>query len=193
MTNVGPSLPMPRGPPGAWSSHVGYCAQNNPGATSAVDLLTGERASHSQQTRPCRLTHRSCCRCYAYTVECRGPRHAHPQQGLRAARYCIGLIPLRKKIRSRRRRCCCEFFFLAVKGLFFLILSLLAQSTVRHQTKPVLICWGHAMHTPTRIAGHKAVVEFLPENLPFIYIDTNIIYYMIVNKTHVQIEKKKGK
>jgi len=49
------------------------------------------------------------------------------------------------------------------------------------------------MHTPTRIASHKAVVEFLPENLPFIYIDTNIIYYMIVNKTHVQIEKKKGK
>ena len=42
---------------------------------------------------PCRLTHRSCCRRYAYTVECRGPRHAymhaHPWQGLRAAHCCL--------------------------------------------------------------------------------------------------------
>jgi len=35
----------------------------------------------------------------------------------------------------------------------------------------VFVCWGHAMCTPTRIAGREAVFEFLPENLPFIYID----------------------
>jgi len=31
------------------------------------------------------------------------------------------------------------------------------------------------MCTPTRIAGREAVFEFLPENLPFIYIDVQIV------------------
>ena len=52
----------------------------------------------------CHLTHPSCCHCYAYTVECWGPRHAymhaHTQQGRRAARCCLGLQ------HSRRSRCC---------------------------------------------------------------------------------------
>jgi len=57
-------------------------------------------------------------------------------------------------------------------GLYFLILELLAQSTDRQRTKPILVCWGHAMYTPTLIAGREAVFEFLPEELQqlsFIY------------------------
>ena len=37
---------------------------------------------------------------------------------------------------------------------------------VRHRTKPVLVHWGHAMYTPTLIAGREAIFEFLPEKLP---------------------------
>jgi len=54
----------------------------------------------------------------------------------------------------------------AVVGLFFLILSLLAQSTDLHRTKPILVCRGHAMYTPTLIAGREAIFEFLRQNLP---------------------------
>jgi len=53
----------------------------------------------------------------------------------------------------------------AVVGLFFLILSLLAQSTDLHRTKPILVCRGHAVYTPTLIAGREAIFEFLRQNL----------------------------
>ena len=34
-----------------------------------------------------------------------------------------------------------------------------------HWTKPVLVRWGHAMYTPTLIAGREAVFEFLRQKL----------------------------
>ena len=58
-------------------------------------------STHRLET--CHLTDRSCCRRYAYTVECWGSlhtyMHAHPQQGQRAARCCLG------SQHSRRSRC----------------------------------------------------------------------------------------
>jgi len=62
------------------------------------------------------------CRRYAYTVECRGPRHAHAQQGRRAARYCIGLIPLMKKKFAAASAAGAIFFLSGVRPRFFLIL-----------------------------------------------------------------------
>jgi len=59
-----------------------------------------------------------------------------------------------------------EFFSLSGLRPIFLILQLLSQRLVRHRTKPVFVCWGHAMYTPTRIAGRKAVFEFLRQKLP---------------------------
>jgi len=100
----------------------------------------------------CRLTHRSCCRRYGYTVECRGPRlHARPSTA-GAAGYNTAAAAANAAA--------------AVVGLFFLILSLLAQSTDLHRTKPILVCRGHAMYTPTLIAGREAIFECLRQNLP---------------------------
>ena len=44
------------------------------------------------------------------------------------------------------------------------------------------------MYTPTRIAGREAVFEFLPENLPFIYIDRCMMKENI--KLYSDIKKK---
>ena len=68
----------------------------------------------------CRFTHRRCCRCYAHTVECWGPRlHARPSTAVAAAHW-PRLIAVAAAQYSRRRCCCC-CRGLSV-GLCFLIL-----------------------------------------------------------------------
>jgi len=42
----------------------------------------------------------------------------------------------------------------------------LTQSTDRHRTKPILVCWGNAMYMPTLIAGREAIFKFLRYKLP---------------------------
>jgi len=54
----------------------------------------------------------------------------------------------------------------AAVGQFLLILELLAQSTDRHRTKHVLVCWGYAMYTPMLIAGCEAIFEAETSNVP---------------------------
>jgi len=113
---------------------------------------------------PCRLTHRSCCRRYAYTVEWpqyRGPRHAYSQQG-RGPHVAAWAYDTAAAAATMA---------LAV-GLYLLILLLLAQSMDQHPTKPILVCRGHAMYTPTLIACMKPFFEFLRhklQELSFIY------------------------
>ena len=57
----------------------------------------------------------------------------------------------------------------------------------------MFVCWGHAMCTPTRIAGREAVFEFLPENLPFIYIDNDSVMAKTVNGFKTKLERGRAK
>ena len=51
--------------------------------------------------------------------------------------------------------------FWTINRLKHLIAKLLLESTDRHRTKPVLVCWGHAIHTPTLIDSREAIFKFL--------------------------------
>ena len=48
----------------------------------------------------------------------------------------------------------------------------------QHRTKPILVCWGHAMYTPTLIAGHEAIFEFLRQKLSAYYLYLLLITYL---------------
>jgi len=48
----------------------------------------------------------------------------------------------------------------------------------QHRTKPILVCWGHAMYTPTLIAGHEAIFEFAAETFSVLLI--LITYYLLI-------------
>jgi len=53
--------------------------------------------------------------------------HAHPQQGRRATRYCIGLIPLRKKFAAAAAAAATVNFFLS--GIRAIFLNFVTFST----------------------------------------------------------------
>ena len=43
---------------------------------------------------------------------------------------------------------------------FYLFSSFLLEKSDRHRRKPILVCCGHVMNTPTLIAGREAILEF---------------------------------
>ena len=69
--------------------------------------------------------------------------------------------------------CCCGMAFMASIAWFLFIFCLLLEKSDWRQTKPVLVCWGHAVYMPKLIIGREAIFEFLLQNLPNIYIDNS--------------------